>query len=294
MLQPYDVSVAVEKDRDDIWVDIYAAYQNDTILDGHITGIEEHQIGGEAQKALALVVIFDTVKGLIPQQESGIHRYPKEEDGTPKLVLNKTERAIVRSQMIKLVGMLEPVKITAIHREDDIVILSRKDALSHLSEITWPQLAEDKIVTAKVQGVGKRRVFLNIGGIHVIMPSEELTWGFINNAHLLVSLGQEIEVKIVEIDQETQTLKVSHRETLPNPWPECTKRYKKGNHYMGKVTAVIEQAVFVNLEPGVDVYCKHLAFERFYPGDNAVVRITGINNDTRRIWGNLMGTKRRF
>lgn len=294
MLKPYNLNLeTTEQVNNEIWVDIYAAQQNDTILNGFITGIEEHNVGGEVGKALALVVMFDHVKGIIPQQECGIYRYPTDEKGKKKVVLNKQERAIVKNQLKSLVGMTEPVKIVDIHREDDIVILSREKALEHLAKITWPKLSANKIITAKVRSVGRRRVILDIGGIAVPMASEELSWGFINEPKMLVTPGDELNVKIMELDKEKESIKVSHRETIPNPWPECVKKYKKNNLYMGKVTGVIEQAVFVNLEPGVDVYCKHLAFERVRPGDRSVVKITGIDLESKRVWGNLVGSRNR-
>jgi len=294
MLKPYNLNLeTTEQTNSEIWVDIYAAHQNNTIINGFISGIEEHDIGGKVGKALALVVMFDNIKGLIPQQECGILRYPTDENGNKKDVLSKQERALVKAQLKSFVGLTEPVTILDIHRDDDIVILSREKAIEQLAKITWQRLSANKIVTAKVRSVGKRRVVLDIGGITVSMPCEELSWGFINDASMIVVPGDEISVKILEFDREKQHIKVSHRETTPNPWPECVKKYKRGNFYMGKVSGVIEQAVFVNLEPGVDVYCKHLAFERVKPGDQVVVKITGIDLEAKRVWGSLAGRRNR-
>ena len=293
MLQPYNLSLeAVETSQNEVWVDIYAAQQNDTIISGHITGVEEHNVGGEVGKTFALVVMLDTVKGIIPLPETGIPRYPIDENGEKKVVLTREEKNLVKRQLMTLVGMKEPLKVTAIHREENIVMLSRAQALEDLAKKTWTRLALDRIVPAKVRRAGRRTVTLDIGGINVTMNGEELTWGFLNDARMLVGPGQKINVKIMELDKENQKLKVSHRETLANPWPDCINRYKKGNLYMGKVTGVIEKGVFINLEPGVDVYCKHLAFERVQPGDNAVVRVTGIDVESKRVWGNLVGNRR--
>lgn len=293
MLQPYNLNLeTTDTSQNEIWVDIYAAKQNDTIISGYITGVEEINVGGEVGKTFALIVMFDTIKGIIPLPEAGIPNHPVDEKGEKKVVLTKQERAIVRRQLMSLVGMKEPLKVSEVHREENIVMLSREQALQHLAKITWQRLAPDRIVPAKVRRVSRRTVTLDIGGINLTMNGEELTWGFLNDARLLVSPGQEINVKIMELDKENQVLKVSHRETLPNPWPECLNRYKKGNLYMGKVTGVIEKGVFINLEPGVDVYCKHLAFERVQPGDKVVVRITGIDAEKKRIWGNLIGNRR--
>lgn len=294
MLQVYNLNLEAMEDTQEnqTWVDIYAAYQNDTILKGLITGVEEHNVGGQVGKTFVLVVMFDNIKGIIPAKDAGIPDYPVDENGEKKDILTKEEKAVLRRRLMTLVGMEEPVKIKAIHREENIVMLSREEALQHLAKITWTKLAKDKVVPAKVRRVGRRAVLLDIGGINVRMKAEELTWGFVNDARMFVEPGQELKVKIMEIDNDNQTLVVSHRETLPNPWPDCVNKYKKGNLYMGKVTGVIEKGVFINLEPGVDVYCKHLAFERVQKGDNVVVRITGLDMENKRVWGNLIGKRR--
>lgn len=275
-----------EEEKQDVWQDLYAAYQNQTILQGNIFGIEEYNIDGK--KVYALVAMFDNVKGIIPQNESGILNYPIDENGDKKIKLTREEQSSVRKQLMGLVGQSEPVRVTEVRRDDDLVVLSRNAALEQLANISWNKLSEGMVVTGKVRQLSRKKILVEIGGIMISIPKEELSWGYITDPWVLLSNGQKLKVKIMEIDKENKKIIASPRECLVNPWPECTKRYLKSNLYRGRVTKVIEQAVFVNLEPGVDVYCRHMKFERVRSDDIVVVRISGIDIKNKSIWGTLV------
>jgi len=284
MVELYKLEINEKEEKHDVWQDLYAAYQNQTILQGDIFGIEEYKF--EEKKVNALIVMFDNVKGIIPQNESGIN-YPKDENGINKITLSKQEQTSVKKQLLDLVGQSEPVKVMEICRNDGMVVLSRQAGMEHLAGITWNKLSEGMKITGKVRQVTKTRISIEIGGIITNIPKEELSWGFITDPWVLVKKGQKIKVKIMKIDKENHDLEVSPRECVPNPWPECAKRYMKLNFYRGKVTRVIDQAVFVNLEPGVDVYCQHMKFDRLESGDIVVVKINGIDPKNKSIWGSL-------
>ena len=67
MVELYRLEINEREEKQDAWQDLYAAYQNQTILQGDILGIEEYKI--ENKKVYALIVMFDNVKGIIPQNE---------------------------------------------------------------------------------------------------------------------------------------------------------------------------------------------------------------------------------
>lgn len=277
----------IREHEKDAWQDLYAAYQNDTIIRGDIFGIEEHNIDGK--KLYTLVVNFDGgIKGIIPQNEAGVPDYPVDEEGNKKTEFTKPEQSLIKKRLMQLVGQSEPIMVTEIVREENKVVLSREKALERLAEITWDRLTEGKVVSGKVRKTTRYRAVVEVGGINVSIPSKELSWGYANDPRGLFSVNEKIPVKITEIDRENKEIKASHRECIENPWPECAKRYSQGNLYMGRVTGVIEQAVFVNLEPGVDVYCKHMKFERVEPGEKVVVRIQGIDASECRTWGKIV------
>lgn len=284
MVELYKLDINEKVEQHDVWQDLFAAYQNQSILKGKIFGVEEYTI--EDRKVNALAVMLDDIKGIIPQNECGID-YPLDEKGNVKLKLTPKEQTSVKKQLMELLDQDEPVKVISINREEEFVHLSRKAALEHLTNITWGKLSVGMTIKGKVRQITKIKVILDVGGIIVSMPKEELSWGFLANPWAIIVKGQELTVKVMEVDKKKHILKVSYRECLPNPWPACTKRYKKSNTYRGKVTSIIDKAVFVNLQPGVDVYCQHMKFERLRAGDIVMVEIKGIDNDNKSIWGNL-------
>jgi small subunit ribosomal protein S1 len=275
-----------EEEKQDAWQDLYSAFQNKTILQGNITGIEEYNIDG--QKVYNLVVMFDNIKGIILQNESGILNYPVDKDGQKKTKLTKKEQISIKKQLLKLIGQSEPVKVTEVIRDEDKVILSREAALEQMKKFTWSKLNKGMVATGKVRQVTQKGVVIEIGGLLANIPREELSWSFVTDPWLYLTNGQKAKVIITEIDKENNEITASLREYMHNPWPDCVKRYTKSNLYRGKVTKVIEQAVFVNLEPGVDVYCRHMKFERVKRNDLVIVKINGIDAKNKSIWGKLV------
>jgi len=213
----------------DPWIDIYAARQNDTILQEKAVAVEEHQI--EGKKFPCLIVRLGNVKGLIPIQESG----------------TETHR-----ELRQLVGQYVAFKVVTFDRESELVLLSRKKAREHMARVTWEKLEEGNIVTCSVRFLRGKYADVDIGGVSARLYAEDVSWGWTHDMRDVMQVGDAFDAKVIEIDKENEKVKVSIKETLPCPWPDAATRYEKGNQYLGKVSGIAQFGVFVNLEPGVD------------------------------------------
>ncbi|RKJ51421.1 S1 RNA-binding domain-containing protein, partial [Butyricicoccus sp. 1XD8-22] len=150
----------------------------------------------------------------------------------------------------------------------------------HMANITLNRIDKGDTIVAVVSSVSPSLVRADIGGIEVKIPIEEIRYGWIDDLTEEVKVGDHFHVKVLEIDKEEKQVKVSRKALQQNPYPDCLKRYKKGNEYTGTVSGVREYGVFINLEDGVDSLARHLKYENVQKGDRVLVRI--ISTDAKK------------
>lgn len=256
------------------WTDIYASRQNRTILTATVTGVEDYKIHDEEVPCLVL----SNPKGLIPIHESGI------EPGQNK--------NITMSRLINFLGQEVNFIVIAIDRENELYVASRKQALEKIAQRTWNSLKENQIRPAVVRrrirtftAAGKERtvgLVVEIDGVEGLVPAGEISHGF---AEDLPQLGEKITVKVLQVDPDKKKLLLSRKAVLPDPWPACAEKYKKGGVYTGIVTGIAEYGVFVTFEPGVASLCRHPRVGKVSEGDLVAVSIQSVNTDKKRISG---------
>ena len=105
--------------------------------------------------------------------------------------------------------------------------------------------------------------------------------------------GQRILVKIIKaerIDKENVKVTASVKQAAENPYEMALRRYTVGNRYVGTVSMVDVNGVFVSLDGGIDCLCSYPKRGRPPRGARVTVRILGINRETNRIWGAITHT----
>lgn len=236
---------------EEAWKEIIGAYQNKKVIQADVVAIEDLETA-DGKKQTCAVVQMDRVRGYIPIDEFGV----------------QTKKQL-RSFAGKPVGFV----VLKYDRENDIFIASRKQGLEIMSEIWLKRHKEGDVVVAVARSVSPSLVRADIGGIEVKIPIEDIRYGWIDDLEEEIKVGDHFYVKVLEINREEKTVKVSAKATQKNPFPECLKRYKKGSEHTGVVSGVTEYGVFVNLEPGVDSLARHLRHENVKKGDRVLVRI---------------------
>jgi len=256
LIEGFDPTKVQESEVDQHWKKVYGAYQNKTILQAPVTGIEKlNGIDKDLDKQCA-VVTLGTIRGYIPLEFSGAENI---------------------RQLRAMTGQTVAFKVLNYDREAGVFTASRLAALEQMAEITLKKIEEGDIIIAVVRHVGSSLVRADIGGIEVKIPIEEISYGWIDDLTEVVKVGDHLKVKVLEIDKENKKVKVSAKATQTNPWPDCAGRYSKGNEYVGKVSGVREYGVFVNLEPGVDSLAPHLKFQNVKKGDRVLVRVLNVD-----------------
>lgn len=256
LIEGFDPEKVQESEFDENWKEIYGAYQNRTVLQAIVAGIET-----KLDKPCATVMVGH-VRGYIPLDFSGM------ENGR---------------QLHTLTGKTIAFQVLSYDRDGDVFTASRKAALEQMAEITWRKLEARQTIYAVARSVTQTLVRADIGGIEVKIPKNDVSYEWIDDLTEKVKPNDHLRVKVLKADHESQTVKVSAKADLPNPWPDCIRRYETGNEYVGRVSGVREYGVFVNLEPGVDSLSQHLKFEDVQKGDKVLVRIMGANAKKEQI-----------
>ena len=154
-------------------------------------------------------------------------------------------------------------------------------------------LHEGDVVDGKVTRLAPFGVFVDIGGIEGLVHVSEMAWGRVEKPDGLVTPGQEVQVKIKEINWQNGRIGLSLRGMLPDPWYEAVGRYTPNTVVQGKVTRLAQFGAFVELEPGVEglVHISKLGAGRrighpsevVKEGDTVEVRIESVDVEGRRI-----------
>jgi small subunit ribosomal protein S1 len=126
------------------------------------------------------------------------------------------------------------------------------------------------------------------GLIHI----SELSWSHVNHPSEVLEIGQEVDVKVLDIDRERQRISLGLKQTQADPWQQVLESYNEGDIVSGKVTKVVTFGAFVEILPGVEglVHISELAQhhvenprEVVSQGDTVNVRILEVDAERRRL-----------
>ncbi|AVX30828.1 4-hydroxy-3-methylbut-2-enyl diphosphate reductase [Carboxydocella thermautotrophica] len=196
----------------------------------------------------------------------------------------------------KYVGQEVAVKIIEFNRQKARVVVSRKAVIEEeqLQKKTnaLATLAPGQIVKGKVRRITSFGAFVDLGGIDGLLHISELAWHHVDHPAEVIREGEEIEVKILDIDQANEKISLSRRQVLPSPWETVEKKYPVGSIVKGKVVRLVPFGAFVELEPGVDglIHLSQLADRRVakadevvQPGQEVLVKVIDVKSDEKRI-----------
>lgn len=251
--------------EDKHWLEVQSAHQNDKIISGELVGFENIKLN--EKKELCGIVWKGDIKGIIPLRESGI-------DPEDQQAINKYRA---------LSGKEITFKVLHYDKDENMFLASRKKAREEMADITLRKIDVGFNIHCVIREVYQGHVVGDIGGIDVIIPVFELTYGWIDDLRDHYKSGDHIRVQVMEIDRENREVKVSHKPLLKNPFPDCAKRYVKNGEYVGRVSGVQNYGIFVNLEEGVDSLAPHLKFQNVKKGDKVLVRIVNVDIEKEQI-----------
>ncbi|MBR0368653.1 MAG: bifunctional 4-hydroxy-3-methylbut-2-enyl diphosphate reductase/30S ribosomal protein S1 [Clostridia bacterium] len=196
----------------------------------------------------------------------------------------------------EFVGQTMTLKIIEIDKAKKRIVASRKAVLmveeAEKKKKIWESLEVGSIVKGTVRRLADFGAFVDIGGVDGLVHVTDLSWGRVKHPSDVVSVGQEIDVKILNVDPERERISLSYKQTQPRPWTVAGEKYPVGSVVEGKVVRITTFGAFVELEPGLDglVHISQCALTRIAKVEDAVnvgdivrVKVLDVNTEAKRI-----------
>ena len=193
-------------------------------------------------------------------------------------------------------GKTLEVKIIELDRENKKVVLSRKvieKAESEIKkEIVWNELKKGEKRKGVVTRLAKFGAFVDLGGIDGLIHVSDLSWKRVLDPSEVVSVGDEVEVFVLDFDKAKGRISLGLKDVEGNPWNNISSKYHTNDIVEGTVVKLMEFGAFVQLESGVEglVHLSEISEERIAKdsdvlkvGDTVKVKIGEINEKDKRI-----------
>ncbi|MFT4517011.1 MAG: small subunit ribosomal protein S1 [Gammaproteobacteria bacterium] len=199
-----------------------------------------------------------------------------------------------------------PSEILRVGDEMDVVVLKydqEKNRVSlgmkQLDDDPWDKIPEklelNAVYKGKVANIADYGVFVDLGdNVEGLVRTSELNWTNKNiNPNKVVNLGDEIDVKVMEIDNEKRRVSLSHKQCLENPWTEFGNNNSKGDIVTSQIKSITDFGIFVGLDGGIDglIHITDITSEEkqeeairsYKKGDDVTSIILSIDSDRERV-----------
>ncbi|HQG32028.1 MAG TPA: 30S ribosomal protein S1, partial [Deltaproteobacteria bacterium] len=250
-----------------IWDEIIQAYQENTFLKGRVI---ERIKGG--------LTIDIGVPSFLP---------------TSQATLSPTSEA----ELEKMVGQTIEVAIIKFNRKKNNVVVSHREVLERKREESKKKLiatlSKGDTVTGIVKNIMAYGAFVDIGGIDGLLHITDMSWGKLKDPKEKVAPGDQIQVKVIEFDPETEKISLGMKQLTQDPWEGLEYRYPIGKKISGKVTSITNYGAFVEIEEGVEglVHISEMFWTKrmrhpstiLEEGQEVDVVVLGVDQENRRI-----------
>jgi small subunit ribosomal protein S1 len=187
-------------------------------------------------------------------------------------------------------------KVIELNRARNNVVLSRRAVLEEerkeQRQEILDRLQPGLIVEGQISNIVDFGAFVDLNGIDGLIHISELSWSHVNHPSEILSIGDTVAVKVLDIDRDRQRISLGLKQTQEDPWQRVVDTYNVGDELEGTVTKVVTFGAFVEILDGVEglVHISELAphhvenpREIVSPGDDVKVKILEIDSERRRL-----------
>jgi small subunit ribosomal protein S1 len=201
------------------------------------------------------------------------------------------------AEMEKLIGEEIRVRITKLDVQDEDVVVDRRvvteeEALEGKAR-RYAEVQEGAVLDGTIRTIMEYGAFVDLGGVDGLLHISDIAWSRVANVADVLTVGQQLEVKVLKIDPESRRIALGLKQLQAHPWDAVAEKYHAGDRVRGVVTRIAEFGAFIELEPGVEglVHLSemswskrvHKATEVVNLGDVIDAVILNINIPERRI-----------
>ena len=242
-----------------------------------LVGREEEVVTVKGTRAVkgGLAVEFEGVRGFIPASMLDTR------------FVRNTER---------FVGQEFDAKIKEVDPKENRFILSRREVVEAATAAAraevFGKLAVGDVVTGKVARITSFGAFIDLGGVDGLVHLTELSHERNVSPKSVVTVGEEIEVKILDLNEEEGRVSLSLKATTPGPWDGVEQKLAKGDVVEGTVKRLTDFGAFVEVLPGIDglVHVSQISHKRIENpkealtvGQEVTVKVLDVNADVERV-----------
>ena len=193
-------------------------------------------------------------------------------------------------------GKVLTFKIVEMEKENNRLILSHRAVVEKEKESQKEQVMEhihagDEL-KGKVQRIASFGAFVDIGGVDGLVHISQLSHEHVEKVSDVVTEGQEVTVKVLSVDRDSERISLSIKDTLPGPWDSIDEKAPKGSVHTGTVKRLVSYGAFVEVLPGVEglvhisqIAHKHIATpnEVLAEGQEVQVKVLEVNKADKRL-----------
>lgn len=277
------VETEADKAKNDL-LDLIESQRSGRILTGSIQGVERP----EDNPNLSFAVLYHgEFKVIIPATEAvdppGDYR-GRNPDDVHHYMLTKR----LGAEVDYIVKGIDPKSGIAAASRLDAMRARRREYYFGTDRDGNNLIYPDVCAEARIVSVIRAGIFIDLFGVETYIPLRELSYQRWMDASAHFQPGQRTLVKVLEVDRSDRSnikVRASVKQAGENPYEKALRKYSIGNRYVGTVSMVDMNGVFVALDGGIDCLCSYPKRGRPPRGSRVTVRILGINHETNRIWG---------
>lgn len=154
------------------------------------------------------------------------------------------------------VGNTYEFKVVKINLERKNIVISRRELIEEQRREKRTKLLAEVEINDMRQGVVKNitdyGAFIDLDGLDGLLHITDMSWGRLSHPSEMLKVGEEVSVKVLEVDRERERLSLGLKQTMPNPWESIDRRYPNGQVVSGKVVNMVPYGAFIELEKGVE------------------------------------------
>ena len=155
-----------------------------------------------------------------------------------------------------MVGKSFDFKILKYNRKRSNIVLSRRVILEEEREskrsATLASIEEGQVVQGIVKNITEYGVFVDLGGVDGLLHITDISWGRVKHPSELFSMGDQISVKILNLDLEKERVSLGMKQLTEDPWLAAKEKYAVGSRVTGKIVSLTDYGAFVELEEGIE------------------------------------------
>lgn len=226
-----------------------------------------------------LLATFGRIRGFIPQ--SHVAEIPRSAAGDQ-----------LREAKNDMIGEPLSVKVIEVNRERNRLILSEREAQQAVKQKLLENLEVGSIVEGTVVGLVDFGAFVDIGGIDGLIHISNLDRRYVNHPSDVLSIGDNVRVRVDEVDLDHQRISLNRAALMADPWDEIDEHYQIGDLVTGEVTNVADFGIFIALPHHLEglVHVSEMSTfgaadptELIREGEEMLVRIIDIDKEQKRI-----------